>query len=315
MNTKRYTWSKVAYENVAKKVLKFRQDLDQVSVEEIAEGLGVSVYLISRLGNERYWFIDIPPKSWETLQNAVNNLHIEGDVIKDYRKTPVKVILIEDLEKKKTRGRKKVEDDSPSPDDKDKVRTYVDPKHRDRKIHVAIPGDESEINPKDQEAFADRTDPVIADLVKKETIECTPEGKKSTESFLKPRIGNFEWVDKEKGLAKFVESPGGNFKVFDDDGFILSLPIGPPSGSDRYREKYYDDKPDLRAAMLASKGINFPGTPNAHSLPAKVELTAKALMTIDDQIRRIIKEEIPIIIEDCLSNIKFQIELPIKINT
>lgn len=312
MNTKRYPWSKVAYENVAKKALKFRQDLDQVSVEEIAEVLGVSVYLISRLGNEKYWFIDIPPKSWEILQNAVNNLHIEAGVIKDYRKTPVKVILIEDLKMKKTRGRKKPKlislDNSPPPDDL-KVKTYIDPKHRDRKIHVAIPEDKSEINPKDQEAFADRTDPVIADLVKKETIECTPEGKKSTESFLKPRIGNFEWVDKEKGLVKFVEDPLGKFKIFDDNGLIL--PIGPPSGNDSYRSpldcKVADD--------LRRRGINVPGTIIPAAGPAKVELSAKALMTIDDQVRRIIKEEIPIIIEDCLSNIKFQIELPIKINT
>ena len=283
MNTKRYTWSETAYKNVAKKVLEFRQELDQVSVEEICKILGVPSYTFTRLGNEKYWFIDIHPKHWETLQNAVNNLHIEGDVIKDYRKTPVKVIPIDDLKTKKSRGRKKSKD-NPSPAD------------------IVSPKDESEINPKDQETSMDEAD---IDLVKKETLEFTPEGEKSSESFLKPRIGNFEWIDKEKGSVKFVEDPLGNFKIVDNGGVIF--PIGPPVfGSDRYRSAF-DTKET--SDLYKRKGINVPGTLGT----TKVELSAKTLMEIDDQVRRIIKEEIPIIIEDCLCNIKFDIELPIRI--
>lgn len=285
MNPKRYTWNKIAYENVAKKVLEFRQELEWVSVEEICKILGIPTYIFTRLGNEKYWFIDIPPKYWKVLQNAVNNLYIEINVIKDHRKTPVKVITIDDLKMKKGRGRKKSKD-NPSPAD------------------IVSPKDESEINPKDQETSMDEAD---IDLVKKETLEFTPEGKKLSESFLKPRIGNFHWIDKEKGLVKFVEDPLGNFEIFDDQKEIF--PIGPPgSGSDRYRYRSALDRKET-SDLYKRKGINVPGTLGT----TKVELSAKALMEIDDQVRRIIKEEIPIIIEDCLCNIKFDIELPIRI--
>ena len=46
----------------------------------------------------------------------------------------------------------------------------------------------------------------------------------------------------------------------------------------------------------------------------KVDLSAHSLKEIDGQVRRIIQEEVPPMIEKALKELKFNIQIPIKID-
>jgi len=296
MNPKRYPWSELVYKKVASKILEFRRELNQVSTQEVCRILGVPDYIYTRLGNESYWFTQIPQRHWETLYKASNNLFIEAGVIKDHGEKPVKIIQIDDLKTKKLTREKKT-DSSPSPDDS-KVRTYTDPKSR-KEVHVTAPEDVSEINAGDQETSMDKAD---VEIVTKETLEFTPEGKQEAKIDLEVRVGNFVWVDKENGIVNFVECPDGKFKVYEDMGVLFPVGTPQPDGGK------YKTASDGKGIWDTYKGIGAPG-------PSGVNLSAKALMEIDDQVRRIIKEEVPGIVEKAINNIKFEIELPVKIKS
>lgn len=275
-NKVRYGWHDTAYINVAKKILDFREKLNPVSIEVVASLVGVPTSVFTHLGNKKRWFTDIPPKYWKTLHLSVNGLFVEGTVVKDYRRSPVGVIEIKDLKMKKTITSEKLEKFLAF-----SKRTFKDPKTK-KVIHIVTP---NEINTGDQETSMDKAD---VEIVKKETLAVAGGNEYESKIDLKVRTGNFVWSDKEHGMVEFVECPDGKFKVYEEGGRFF--PVGSP-----------DPKEDV---PLALRGVK---TTNGN------DLSAKALMEIDDQVRKIIKEELPPIVEKIVNNIKFEIELPVKI--